>query len=234
MVSDKELFHVHTFRCQHAEEVPDRTYIERAIDLGAKGIWFTDHAPFPGDPFGHRMKYEQLEEYLDTLSKLKNEYSSRIAVHIGLETEYFPSFDKAAYYRQLVDDERIELLLLGQHMAEDEKCGYSFNRDQEWLNEEEAPALGKAVCDGIESGYFGIVAHPDRCFRKRKCWTDDMSEIAEQIITTALRYGIPLEQNESSKRDKNLYWDEFWEQNNGRCSIVRGLDAHFLNELELL
>lgn len=28
MISNQDLFHVHTFRCGHAEEVPDRAYIE--------------------------------------------------------------------------------------------------------------------------------------------------------------------------------------------------------------
>ena len=61
-----------------------------------------------------------------------------------------------------------------------------------------------------------------------------MTGIAENIITAARRYGVPLEQNESSKRYEHQYWNEFWELNNGRCDIVRGLDAHTLKELELL
>jgi histidinol-phosphatase (PHP family) len=53
---------VHTYRCGHAENVSDEEYIKKAISLGASGIWFTDHAPFPGDPFGNRMKYSELDE----------------------------------------------------------------------------------------------------------------------------------------------------------------------------
>ena len=30
-------------------------YVKRAIELGAHSIWFSDHSPFPGDPFGNRM-----------------------------------------------------------------------------------------------------------------------------------------------------------------------------------
>ena len=66
-----DIFHVHTFRCGHAEDISDKKYIEKAIELGATGIWFTDHAPFPGDPFGNRMKYSELEEYVSTLLRYK-------------------------------------------------------------------------------------------------------------------------------------------------------------------
>lgn len=77
---DTDLFHVHTFRCKHAEETGDEEYIKKAIKLGKTGIWFTDHAPFPGNPFGYRM------------------------------AEYFPSFDKDGYYKELLSDSRLELI----------------------------------------------------------------------------------------------------------------------------
>ena len=83
----KNLFHVHTYRCGHAENISEELYIEKAITLNASDIWFTDHAPFPNDPFGGRMKYEQLNEYIDTLLQLKEKYKEEINVHIGLEIE---------------------------------------------------------------------------------------------------------------------------------------------------
>lgn len=91
------VFHVHTFRCGHAEKVPDECYVIRALEMNAGDIWFTDHAPFPGNPFGNRMKIEQLPEYLETLTTLKEKYAERIRVHIGLEIEFFEGY--AEYYR---------------------------------------------------------------------------------------------------------------------------------------
>ena len=69
--NEKQIFHVHSYRCRHAEEVSDEEYIRLGIELGATDIWFTDHAPFPGDPFGARMKFSELDEYLVTLSDLR-------------------------------------------------------------------------------------------------------------------------------------------------------------------
>ena len=79
VISDQELFHVHTFRCRHAEEIPDRAYVEKALELGAKGIWFTDHCPFPGDLFKreHRMLYKELPE-------LRHIYSGKTRCNIKL------------------------------------------------------------------------------------------------------------------------------------------------------
>ena len=84
-LGERYLFHVHTFRCGHAEMVSDEEYIKKAIGLRATDICFTDHAPFPGNPFGGRMKYEELPEYISTLKNLKEQYQRKIKIHIGLE-----------------------------------------------------------------------------------------------------------------------------------------------------
>lgn len=228
-ISNNDCFHVHTYRCGHAENVSDEEYIKAALSIGAKGIWFTDHAPFPGDPFGNRMDYCQLNEYISTLSSLKIKYDTKIAVHIGLEIEYFPKFDKDGYYKYLCDNPNIEILMLGQHMAETE-TGYTFSWDKEKLNNDEYIALGEAEKQGIESGYFSVVAHPDRIFRRQKVWTDNMQKVADQVIEAAKLNNVVLEQNESSKRDKYHYWNEFWAQVTD-VPIVHGLDAHFISEL---
>ena len=135
MVLSTEIFHVHTSRCRHAEDISDEAFILKAIELGATGIWFTDHAPFPGNPFRNRMEYDELNEYISTLSQYKEAYSDRITVHIGLEIEYFPSF--SSYYEELNSNENIEMLLLGQHMAEDIPGHYTFSWEKERLKEEE-------------------------------------------------------------------------------------------------
>ena len=51
----KHIFHVHTFRCKHGSDENDEAYIRTALSLGAEKITFTDHCPFPGNPFKNRM-----------------------------------------------------------------------------------------------------------------------------------------------------------------------------------
>ena len=228
-----EIFHVHTYRCGHAEDVPDEEYVKKAIELGASDIWFTDHAPFPGDPFGSRMKYSQLEEYLSTLSSLKQKYSD-INIHIGLETEFFPHFNRAGYYDLLRSYEEIELLILGQHMAEtsDLPPRYSFSESHEYLKENEYKLLGGAIVQGIKSGLFYAVAHPDRIFRRCNTWNDDMKAVSMQIIQAATDADIPLEMNLSSVEYPGAYRKEFWDLVPETAERITGFDAHSLNEME--
>ena len=81
---DNYIFHVHSFRCGHAQMIEDEAYIKKAIELGANQIIFTDHAPFPGDEFDYRMPYSQLEEYLSTLTALKEKYKDDIEVNLEI------------------------------------------------------------------------------------------------------------------------------------------------------
>ncbi len=228
IVNDKSLFHIHTFRCGHAEKISDEAYVTCALELGATDLWFSDHTPFPGDPFRSRMRYSQLQEYINTLYALKQQYADQLNIHIGLEIEYFPSFDAMGYYHELKANRKIEFLLLGQHMAELSPSCFSFSMNHEWRDENEYKVLSNAIIDGIQSGYFDFTAHPDRIFRRCKMWNADMEQVAVNIIRAAVEYQIPLEKNESSRRQKHAYWPEFWDLalDNQDIRVVHGLDAH--------
>ena len=194
-LGERYLFHVHTFRCGHAEMISDEEYIQKAIDLGATDIWFTDYAPFPGNPFGGRMKCEELLEYISTLKGLKKQYQRQIKIHIGLEIEYFSGYDQSGYYKELSSNPDLEILLLGQHMAEDpeDRKHYTFEWPKERLLEDEYTALGDAMITGMKTGCFKIVAHPDRIFRRQKIWTLEMEAVAVRVIDAAVQSGLPLE-----------------------------------------
>lgn len=238
MVCDRnDSFHVHTYRCGHAEKVRDEAYIEKAIMLGAKGIWFSDHAPFPGNPFGNRMNYEDLDEYLSTLTDLRGRYRDEIAVHIGLEIEYLPSFDRAGYYHELKNDGRVEFLMLGQHMAEDPDCpgNYTFSWEKERLDEEEYSVLGEAIAVGIRTRHFDVAAHPDRIFRRCREWNASMAEAALCIAGAAKKANIPLEINMHSISLKHYYWPQLWRiAKQAGTGTVTGLDAHSVRDMERL
>lgn len=224
--NNKEIFHVHTYRCKHASEERDWEYIEKAIELGASKISFTDHAPFPGNPFGNRMDMEQLPEYLDTLQSLKEKYQNKIIVKIGLEVEYLPSFQE--YYQELKDNEILDMLIIGQHFFETEQGEYSFhsnNRKDEYIG------LANASIDGMKTGLFSVLAHPDRIFRRKKQWDHELEKTARQMIDAAIANEVILESNLSSARKENQYWNEFWDMVPERAKVIIGVDAHSVSEL---
>ena len=227
----KSLFHVHTYRCGHASNEKDEEYVKKAIELGAKEIVFTDHAPFPGDPFFDRMKYNELNEYVNSLRQLKEKYKDQIDVKIGLEIEYIPSY--LGYYQSLKESKMFDMLMIGQHFYEIWLDKYSFNLDIGELIANEFIGCGEAIIEGINTGYFNVVAHPDRIFRKREFWSESMESMANKIIEAAKQNSVLLEVNASSKKHYCQYWEEFW-KSVPENMIVYGLDAHSTEELKIL
>ena len=78
-------YHTHTWRCMHASGT-EREYVEKAIEGGLKILGFSDHTPMPysgGYVSNVKMRPDQLEDYVDTILKLKDEYKDDIEIHIG-------------------------------------------------------------------------------------------------------------------------------------------------------
>ena len=225
-MEEKYVFHVHTARCGHAQEIEDEAYVKKAIEFGSQSIYFTDHAPFPNDPFRNRMRYDELDEYITSLKTLRDKYKGRIRVYIGLEIEYLPSYDD--YYRQLRDMDDIELLILGQHHAETSLGKYTFeleDKSDEWKY------LMEGQIAGTESGYFDVVAHPDRLFKREKRWTPNMETEAKRFIDVAIKKHITIEKNIASMYHDCQYWDEFWELVPKDIPFIVGSDAHTIDDL---
>lgn len=227
-LGNKYVFHVHTYRCGHASKDMDEMYVKRALSMGADSITFTDHAPFPGDPFTGRMKYSQLDEYIESLTRLKEKYQGKIDVHIGLEIEYLPSY--WSYYEELRTNKDIEVLMIGQHHYELSRGEYSFNAT---LEENEYVGICKAINEGISTGLFDVVAHPDRAFRKEREWTIGMAAFSFKIIDNAGKHNVLLEKNYSSMKKEGLYWKEFWKNLPDDRNVIYGCDAHSVNSLSL-
>lgn len=224
-----EIFHVHTYRCGHAEDIQDEEYVKKAIELGASRIVFTDHAPFPGNPLGNRMDIEQLPEYVETIGSLKKKYLGQIEILCGLEIEYFPSFEE--YYISLKELEGIDLLILGQHLYEINAGEYSIS-----LADKSDYYIGlcEAMEKGIKTGFFDVVAHPDRAFRARKSFGDEERKAAMKVhaATKAVGDAIYLEKNFASMNEGHYYWPEFWEMFENYPNIIYGYDAHSIEEIE--
>lgn len=227
---ERYLFHIHTWRCGHAENVTDEEYIKTGIALHASDIWFTDHAPFPDSEFRGRMRMEQLDEYIWTLSDLRYEYRHDIAVHIGLEIEYLSSYEE--YIRELYLCPEIECLLLGQHMFELENGKYSF-MDRTLSKRDMTSGFIRTAIQGIQTGMFPIVAHPDRLFKYEKVWDSELSQLSEALISAAAGEHSMLEYNATLAKKKRIR-TEFWKNVDSRADIVYGLDAHSISDLEMI
>ncbi len=221
-----QIFHVHTKRCGHAVG-EDREYIEAAIDLCARRIIFTDHAPFPGDPFDNRMKMCEYDEYLGTFTALKQEYADRIEIFKGFEIEYLPSFRD--YYDQLKADERVDVLLLGQHFYEMPDGSFScFLADRSI----EYPGLADAIADAMKTDYFDVIAHPDLIFKR--CVEPDLHDVIMKMykVIDAVPDNVCLEHNYGAE-GYSRFFNDFWVRARSKqgLKVIKGYDAHAVSDL---
>ncbi len=239
----KHNYHSHTYRCGHAAKVPDKDYIEKAIKDDFTQYGISDHIPvhpiFYGDSI-MRMHDNDVDDYLESIAKLKRIYSSDIKVYSAFEAEYDEIIE--AYLCQLRN--RCDYMLLGQHYILNKNIRRSGDYPIEYA---------KKVCTAIESGIFDIVAHPDifmKYFyditdeRTKKLFLKNALLAAKMICEKALGYGIPLEINlgDVGDLDKNiiikdlirypndLFWDVAKEMGN---AVVVGIDAHSPMQIDL-
>ena len=221
----KEIFHVHTHRCGHAAKEPVETLVMAALERGAERITFTDHCPFPGNPFESRMKDTELQEYLSELLELREKYQGKIEIRIGLEVEYLPEYKE--YYKEV--SEKVDILILGQHFFQITPGVYSPSNSKA-ADEDECYGLSNAIIEGICTGLFQVVAHPDRIFRKKQKWTEEMNQLSKKIICAALKMDVALEKNLASI-NRNQYREEFWNLVPEEAKIIVGVDAHSAKQI---
>lgn len=223
-------YHTHTSRCRHAIGT-EREYIETAIARGLKVLGFADHAPqmFPGDYYSNfRMYPEQIENYVSTLRRLRDEYKNDIDILIGLETEYYPEvFEKLI---EFLAPYNIDYMILGQHFIDNEYdtaiySGFSTS------DESRLERYTSAVLEGMSTGKFSYVAHPD-LFNFDGDRTAYEKQ-ARRLCEGAKSLGIPLEVNFLGLATKRHYPSERFYKIAAEVgnSFIFGCDAHDPNDV---
>lgn len=217
-------YHTHTVRCCHAEGT-EREYIEAAIASGYKTLGFSDHVPQPY-PEGYvspiRMAMSDLPDYTGTLSSLKEEYKDRIEILIGYEVEYTEQ-----YFKPLVKElcrYPTDYMILGQHYVPDEINGSYMGVPTG--SEERLKNYTKLVIEGMETGLFSYLAHPDliHFIGSERVYVKYMTK----IIEAAIELGVPLEVNYYGFADGRHYPCDlfFGLASKMGAEFVVGCDAH--------
>ena len=117
-----------------------------------------------------------------------------------------------------------EYLILGAHFTEEEHPGGIHMIETDSVEKFKEYAL--CVCEGIKSGVFTYVAHPDLCY-----FTNDdavYDEEMRKICVTAREFNIPLEINFLGIRSGRNYPDErFWKiVGEEQSPVTFGFDSH--------
>lgn len=242
----KSNYHTHTFLCKHALG-DSEDYVKRAIMLGYHTIAITDHGPFPKflqkKLKSRRMSIEQYDEvYLDMLDRSVKKHKDEILVLKGVEIEYLPELEP--FYPKFLKD--LDFMILGQHYI---KVGDNHKSIYLDLSKEEIMLYARTVTEGIETGMFKIVAHPEIfCWNlKENEWDQTCIDAANMIIDAAIKNDVALEINVNGVRNsfyqrKEFYQDgkinfpyprrEFWDiAQSKNAMIVMNDDAHAPNRL---
>lgn len=217
-------YHTHTFRCNHATG-SEEEYILNAIDGGIKIMGFSDHAPailYDGYRLSWRVQPEDATDYFETIKKLREKYKDKIKIYIGFEMEYYPEyFDKMYSY---VKSLGAEYLILGQHFY-DELGGIPHSA-VEGHNEEHLIAYTNSIIEGMKTGKFIYVAHPDMLN-----YSGDMKlyeSQARRVCEASKELDIPLEINLLGIFDNRHYPNDAFLKVAGEvgCKMLYGFDAH--------
>lgn len=236
----KYCLHTHTYRCGHATG-KDEEYIQKAIAEGFDVYGYSDHIMFPNISQPRvRGDFSRFEEYLDSVNKIKEKYKNKIEIHVGFEAEYFKEFTD--YYRFLHERKKIEYLILGQHFY------FELDRMRSFDNLGLYGAIERYTNDlieGIKSGLFSIVAHPDLLIYWYSAKDSFFLEHCERIIDAAIEADIPLELNVSKVQnnlrmgDENARYnapfpvDAFWKiAAKKKAKVVIGLDCHCVDAID--
>lgn len=230
-------YHTHTTRCQHAYG-EDEDFVRSAIKGGFQILGFSDHTPwkYRTDYVSHiRMLPDELSGYVESIRSLREKYRDQIEIKIGLECEYFP--DYIPWLKEQVKKYQLDYLIFGNHFYHtDEKFPYfgrnSHTHDMLDLYEESA-------IEGMESGLFAYLAHPDLFMLSFPEWDSHCTTISRHICRAAARLHIPLEYNISymsyNERHGTTSFPcpNFWHiAANEGCTAIVGVDAHVNQYLE--
>lgn len=231
-------YHTHSYRCGHGIGTEEE-YVLSAIKEGFKVIGFTEHIFLPDfEQPGMRGSYKELDDYIDTVKNLKEQYKDQIEIHLGFECEYAKKYEE--YYRYLLKDKGVEYLILGQHLF--------FNDDDtfKWLFGFDNPddALERYVDEiikGIQTGLFTYLAHPDLFIRMYSEVTPFVEQQIRRLCQACVEYDIPQEINLGGVRAKayvkpgkiNYASEEYFQiAANYPLKIIVGVDAHDPNDFK--
>ncbi len=196
-------YHIHTHRCGDARGNYEE-YIERAIHLKLTEIGFSGHCPQYFLPEEKRTRQsaipeDELELYIQEVETLKNKYNDLITLKIGLEMDYIPGKEQEAL--PIIHRYNWDYLLLSVHFLGD----WPFDHPQ-YIHFYEEKNINdiyrlyyKTLIQGIETGWFDIIAHFDLPKKFRFQPTEPI-QVEDEAIDFCQKHGMAIEMNTSGYR----------------------------------
>jgi histidinol-phosphatase (PHP family) len=195
-------YHTHHYRCGHARGVME-DYIQAALAVGLKEIGVSDHSPIyhlganPHPLPRTAMSQLELPHYIDEALALQQKYAGRIAVKIGVESDYLEEHE--AHYRSLWAGYPLDYVIGSVHWLGTWNIFYpelpngmtAMEAYLTYLN-----LTGRAAASGI----YEIIGHLD-CLKTRGHLPDRaIIPPLEEAIRALADSGVAIELNTSGWR----------------------------------
>ncbi|MDF2924989.1 MAG: phosphoesterase [Paenibacillaceae bacterium] len=195
--------HTHHERCGHARG-GIRDYIEAAIGSGLQIIGISDHTPYFGEKADQAqpliaMAKSEFSFYVAEVLRLKEEYSGRIEVLLGVESDFFP--EHAELYRGILESYPFDYIIGSVHQS----GGVSiFNKRRfNGLSTAEKVLQKETYYDLIarsaRSGMFQILGHIDAMKGFYPAFSDIQTDAVDLTLRIIAEAGIAIEINTSGK-----------------------------------
>ncbi|MGI6588643.1 MAG: histidinol-phosphatase [Peptococcia bacterium] len=226
-------YHTHTYRCKHAQgDVED--YAEYALQQGFEVLGVSDHTALPDNwCLGIRMAISELPDYVQAIEKAQRKYSE-LTILKGMECEYQKKYHNF-FQDELLGRWEFDYLALGQHLFYCEGELISFWQDIKGVKE--LKVYTEELVQGMESGLFAYIAHPDAFGSFYRYWDEETIACSRYILEAAEAYCIPLEINgngfrkgkiQTSQGERFRYpLEQFWEMaSDYEVQVLINSDAH--------
>lgn len=201
-------YHTHNYLCGHAVGTAC-DYVKEAVEHGLETLGISDHCvpceyagPYvaprvPSGYFGSPYITPQTLQtlYLPQIAEAKAKYGDKIRILTAVEIEYFPGNDD--YYRDLLKS--LDYLVLGQHEFYD-AAGERHDSFYDGSTEKNILAYCDSVVDGLKTGMFAVLAHPDVILYRRPQITERVKKAFDKMIHAAVKHGVAVELNANGIR----------------------------------
>lgn len=227
-------FHTHTYLCRHAEGTPAE-YILQAAEDGCSVLGMSDHCPYHPDSEVYwpntKIELNEIPYYFQEIRDCAKKVD--FPVYAGFECEWNKKFE--SWYRDvLLGEFGADYLVFGPHWAYD---GYKFQYIMEVRDLDIFHKWTDQTIEGIKSGLYKFIAHPDIIMGAYKNWDAESKSMCTAIIDAAIDCNLPLEvngngynrkKNETNVGIRNQYpYKEFWEIVAERnVPVICNSDAH--------
>lgn len=195
-------FHMHTDFSSDSK-APPRKMIEGAIEKGMKTICFTDHHdkdyPFYPD-MGMNAFLFDVDKYFQVLTPLREEYSNRIDIRIGVEIGLQPHLGD--FYRKLAHKYPFDFVIGSVHIVNG-RDPYYPEMFQERADKEVYKETFLATLENLETvEAFDVLGHIDYVVRYGEHMAEEYNyfkyaEILDAILRKVIALGKGIELNMS-------------------------------------